>query len=114
MYILFTKEHSAGISEGAYKKLSAGVAQRFIDEGYAKEITEKEYNELKGGVVKKRKARAKKTQEVAVKKATKRNAAQKKAEEDAKNYVPRKESGCADCDKKAEPCDDCKEEKEDK
>lgn len=45
MYLIFTKNHPVGIKKGQCSKLSDQSAKEFLDENYAKEISEDEYNE---------------------------------------------------------------------
>ena len=43
MIVKFVKTHKIGIQEGVVKKLDEKIANRFIEEGYAKKSNEKEY-----------------------------------------------------------------------
>jgi len=45
MFIIFTKKHPVGINKGQCSNLLDQAAKEFLDEKYAKEISEEEYNE---------------------------------------------------------------------
>lgn len=90
-YIKFTKEHDAGIERGRVIKTNSVTAKKFIDEKYAKDATEKEYNEFKDAiskeVAKKAKAVAKETEKANKKRAEKLAPKPKEEEEETASFA---------------------------
>jgi len=98
-YVKFIKEHSAGIKEGTITKLDQKRFDKFSEQGYVKEITEKEFEEHKKKNQSDNLKRSKKLVKDADSKAkakAKRLADQKKITGDVMTSTPGEDTGPED------------------
>lgn len=66
MFIRFTKVHDAGIQEGHCTNLTPRIANKFINDGFAEEISEEDFEEFKRNFVKDRTEKAVEVEEEVV------------------------------------------------
>lgn len=71
-YIEFVKNHEVGISKGEIKKVNKSIKEKFINEGYAKDSNQKDFDLLMYGKVQEEKEQVKEAKEEEKKEALKK------------------------------------------
>ena len=106
MYIKFIKDHKSGISKGDVKKVYEDFGLRMIEEGFAKESNEKEFNSFVKDTAFSSKNHAEHVAKVNEAKEKERKA-RAELEAKLKEESEAKKDSCEDCGGDQD-CEDCK------